>query len=166
MFKSRKPSKINQIPPGINAQVLSFWVVLPKNPRACLVIMDIFKKPFFSQKCLYLNPLHSEEFEFISSSHPKSKRTSPRHPHNIVAQLRNHACPTFPSKNFGNQSLLLKLRRTLWGSWAQKPICPARLQPPWPSLSSKVHIQTVADQGRNSQETTRGKIKNRETPGD
>lgn len=119
MFKSRKPPKINQISPGINAQVLSFWVVLPTNPRAGLVIMDIFKKPFFSQKCLYLNPLHGEEFEFISSSHPKSKRTSPRHPHNIVAQLRNHSCSAFPSKDFGNQSLLLKPRRTLWGS-----LCP------------------------------------------
>ena len=143
MFKSRKPSKINQIPPGINAQVLSFWVVLPKNPRACLVIMDIFKKPFFSQKCLYLNPLHSEEFEFISSSHPKSKRTSPRHPHNIVAQLRNHGCPTFPSKNFGNQSLLLKLRRTLWGSWAQKPICPAFLTSKTPATLTFPELQSA-----------------------
>ena len=49
----------------------------------------------------------------------------------------------------------MKLNRTLWGSRAQKPFCVPRflfvgnkLQPPWPSLSSKGQVQTVVDQGR------------------
>ena len=142
MFKSRKPSKINQIPPGINAQVLSFWVVLPKNPRACLVFMDIFKKPFFSQKCLYLNPLHSEEFEFISSSHPKSKRTSPRHPHNIVAQLRNQLSH-FPLKEFWEPEFTTETEKNPVGSWAQKPICPAFLTSKTPATLTFPELQSA-----------------------
>ena len=43
----------------------------------------------------------------------------------------------------------LKLNRALWSYWAQGLLCPLFLvQPPWPSLSSKGHVQTVADQGR------------------
>ena len=58
----------------------------------------------------------------------------------------------------------LKTRRTLWGFQARKPFCLpvfiwVRLQPPWPSLSSKGQIRTVANQGRSSQETTWGQIK-------
>ena len=43
----------------------------------------------------------------------------------------------------------------LWSSWAWKPLCVPhtlflrnRLHPPWPSLSSKGKIQTVANQGK------------------
>ena len=49
-----------------------------------------------------------------------------------------------------------ELSRTLWGSWMQKPFCvPVSclweigfIQPPWPSVSSKGHVHTVATQGR------------------
>ena len=50
---------------------------------------------------------------------------------------------------------LMKPSRMLLGSWARKPFCVPRflfvgnrLQPPWPSLSSKGQVQTVANQGR------------------
>ena len=52
--------------------------------------------------------------------------------------------------------------RSLWGSWAQKPFCVPcslfvgnRLQTPWPSLSPKGQIQTVANQGREGIPKTR-----------
>ena len=51
--------------------------------------------------------------------------------------------------------ILVKARRTLWGSWAWKPFwvpqflfVENRLQPPWPSLSPKGPTQTAANQGR------------------
>ena len=54
-----------------------------------------------------------------------------------------------------NRVIIVKLKRTLWGSWTQKPFCVPcflflgnRLQPPWPSLSPKWQVQTVANQGR------------------
>ena len=65
-------------------------------------------------------------------------------------------------------SLTLKLSRTPWGSLSWKPFCvphfffiAKRLQPPWPSLSSKGQIWTVGNQrgegmqrqGESSQET-------------
>ena len=76
----------------------------------------------------------------------------------------------FPSLglHLSENDKVLKPSRTLWGSWAQKSFCVPhflfvrnRLQPPWPSLSSKGQVQTVANQGRegmqkqgrNSQET-------------
>ena len=46
----------------------------------------------------------------------------------------------------------MKLNRTLWGSWEWKPFCVPhflfvgnRLQPPWPSLSSRGQVQRVAN---------------------
>ena len=49
----------------------------------------------------------------------------------------------------------MKLSRSLWGSWAWKParvprslFVGNRFQPPWPSLSPKGQIGTVANQGR------------------
>ena len=55
----------------------------------------------------------------------------------------------------GSSPSPVKSRRTLWGSWAQKPfrvpsflLVGNRLQPPGPSLSSKGQIWTVANQGR------------------
>ena len=63
---------------------------------------------------------------------------------------------------------LVKPSRITWGSWAWKLFCVPhflfagnRLQPPWPSWSSKGQVQTIADQeregrqrqGRSSQET-------------
>lgn len=121
MFKSRKPSKINQIPPGINAQVLSFELFCQQTPGHAQLLW-IFLRSRFSLRNVCISTPYTVK-NLNSSSHTKSKRTSPRHPHNFVAQLRNHSCSAFPSKNLGNQSLLLKPRSTLWGSWAQKPFC-------------------------------------------
>ena len=72
----------------------------------------------------------------------------------LVSNDWNHVwCPSSTAKAAGKVSL--KPSRTLRGSWAWKPFCVARflfvgnrLQPPWPSLSSKGKVQTVATQGR------------------
>ena len=47
----------------------------------------------------------------------------------------------------------MKLSRTLWGCWARKRFCVSlfllnKEQPPWPFLSSKGQVQTVANQRR------------------
>lgn len=63
--------------------------------------MNVFKKPFYSQKLyLYLHLIIDEEFECTSRSHAEGKGPLPAtRTHIIIAQLRNQLF-SFPPKEF------------------------------------------------------------------